>query len=108
VVFGYLDDDIGKHGTLIGGVPVLGPTSSAQGLAPDLKFVAAVASSAEPGRRLRLVERLGLDQTRYGRIVHPAASLAPSTVLGAGLILLAGVVATCDVSIGRHVAVMPN
>jgi sugar O-acyltransferase (sialic acid O-acetyltransferase NeuD family) len=107
-VFGFLDDDLAKQGQVIGGIPVLGLTTSAQGLAPDLRFVAAVASSADPVRRFRLVGRLGLADDRYGRIVHPATSLAPSTQVGVGVILLAGVVATCDVSIGRHVAVMPN
>jgi sugar O-acyltransferase (sialic acid O-acetyltransferase NeuD family) len=106
--FGYLDDDLAKHGQVIGGLPVLGPTTAVGGLAPDLRFVAAVASSADPGRRSRLVERLDLPDSRYGRIIHPNAALAPSTVVGVGAIVLAGVVATCDVTIGRHVAVMPG
>jgi acetyltransferase-like isoleucine patch superfamily enzyme len=40
--------------------------------------------------------------------VHPAASLAASTVVGAGSVVLAGVVATAAVRIGAHVAVMPG
>jgi sugar O-acyltransferase (sialic acid O-acetyltransferase NeuD family) len=106
--FGYLDDDTGKHGHLVGGLPVLGPTAAVNGLAQDVRFIAAVASSADPGRRIRLVQRLGLPEHRYGRIVHPDASLAPSTTLGVGVIVLACVVATCDVTIGAHVAVMPG
>ena len=107
-VFGYLDDAFSKQDQRIGGLPVLGPTTSADGLAVHLRFVAAVAASADPSRRSRLVERLGLPEARYARIIHPAASLAPSTTIGAGTIVLAGVVATCDVIIGRHVAVMPG
>lgn len=125
-VIGYLDDDEGKRGTLIGGLPVLGPTtaiaelnqfdptdSTDQSDQPHqsgyrLRFVAAVASSADPDRRSRLVRRLALPDERYGAVIHPAAALAPSTRIGVGVIILAGVVATCDVTIGRHVALMPG
>jgi sugar O-acyltransferase (sialic acid O-acetyltransferase NeuD family) len=105
---GYLDDDEQKHGRLIGGLPVLGPTTSVAELDPDILFVAAVASSADPDRRARLVRRLNLPDQRFGVIIHPEASLAASTTIGVGAIVLAGVVATCDVSIGRHVALMPG
>lgn len=104
-VFGFLDDDIAKQGQVLGGLPVLGPTASVGGLARDFRFVAAIASSADPAGRSRLVKRLALPEERYTRVIHSDASLSPSTVIGAGAIVLAGVVATRDVTIGRHVTV---
>lgn len=105
---GYLDDNERLRGKFIGGLPVLGPTSSVAGLDPQVMVLAAVASSADPGRRSRLVHRLGLASARYAGVIHPNASLAPSTRIGVGAIVLAGVVATCDVTLGRHVTVMPG
>ena len=107
-VGGLLDDDPAKHGSTVGGVRVLGPTGSVGELDPQVRLIAAVASSADPGRRARLVRRLGLAPARYGRIVHRQAALAPSTRLGVGVIVLANVVATCDVTVGAHVVVMPG
>jgi len=105
---GYLDDDERKQGRSIGGLPVLGPTTDAGTVEATVLLVAAVAAAADPQRRSRLVQRLGLPDQRYGEIIHPRACLAPSTRLAVGVIVLAGVVATCDVSIGRHVVLMPN
>jgi sugar O-acyltransferase (sialic acid O-acetyltransferase NeuD family) len=107
-VLGFLDDDDAKHGQLVGGRPVLGSTGTAADLGPGIVVIAAVASYRDPDRRLRLVAKLGLDDERYGRVIHPQASLARSTVIGIGVILLAGVVTTTDVTIGRHVAIMPG
>jgi sugar O-acyltransferase (sialic acid O-acetyltransferase NeuD family) len=108
VPLGYLDDDVLKHGQLIAGLPVLGSTTAVAELDPGVLVVAAVASSADPGRRARLVQRLALPDQRYGTILHPDVSLAPSTLIGVGAIVLAGVVATSHVAIGRHVAIMPG
>ena len=106
-VAGLLDDDPAKAGTAVAGIPVLGPSSLAGSLDPSVRFVAAVANVRDPGRRRRLVDRVGLPEDRWGTVVHPAAVLARSTSVGAGSMLLAGVVATADVTIGRHVAIMP-
>jgi sugar O-acyltransferase (sialic acid O-acetyltransferase NeuD family) len=107
-IIGFLDDDPAKAGQIISGKRVLGSTSTVGGLDPSVRVIAAVAASADPGRRSRLVARLELPPTRYATIVHPQASLAPSTRIGEGVIVLAGVVATSDVSIGAHVVVMPG
>jgi acetyltransferase-like isoleucine patch superfamily enzyme len=41
-------------------------------------------------------------------IVHPTASLAGSSTIGPGTVVLAGVVATVANQIGSHVAVLPG
>lgn len=107
-VVGILDDDVAKTGTEVAGMPVLGTTADLPGIAGEVGVIATVASSADPERRLRLVARLGLAPERWGAVVHPAASLATSTLLGRGSVVLAGTVATADVTIGDHVVIMPG
>jgi sugar O-acyltransferase (sialic acid O-acetyltransferase NeuD family) len=107
-LLGILDDNPALKGGSVGGLPVLGPTDLVADLEPDVQVLATVASSAEPIRRTRLVERLALPPQRWATVVHPAAHLATSTALGPGCIVLAGVVATADATLGDHVVVMPN
>jgi sugar O-acyltransferase (sialic acid O-acetyltransferase NeuD family) len=105
---GCLDDDPGLAGAVVGGMPVLGPTSLAAALDGDPVFVATVASSADVLRRRRLVERLALGEQQWGTIVHASAQLAGSTTVGHGCVVLAGCVATADVVLDRHVVLMPG
>jgi sugar O-acyltransferase (sialic acid O-acetyltransferase NeuD family) len=104
---GVLDDDPARHGDLVDGVPVLGPTDLVHDH-PDAALVPCVASPHRPGGRLRLVDRLALPAHRWASVVHPAASIAPGTVLGAGAIVLAGVVVTAPIDIGRFLMAMPH
>jgi sugar O-acyltransferase (sialic acid O-acetyltransferase NeuD family) len=106
-LLGFLDDDASLAGTRVDGVPVLGPVAEVA-RHPDAMVVVCTGSPANYTSRKRIVERLGLPPARYARIVHPAASLAGSTMLGEGSVVLAGVVATAAVRIGAHVAVMPG
>jgi sugar O-acyltransferase (sialic acid O-acetyltransferase NeuD family) len=106
-LLGFLDDAAGLAGTLVDGVPVLGPVDQVERY-PDAAVVVCTGSPADYGSRKRIVARLDLPPSRYARIVHPAASLASSTVLGEGSVVLAGAVTTAAVRIGAHVAVMPG
>jgi sugar O-acyltransferase (sialic acid O-acetyltransferase NeuD family) len=105
-VLGLLDDDPRMHGRTVGGAPVIGPAAAVHEH-PDAAVVACVASPDEPGRRLRLVERLGLPAERYARLVHPAAVVPESGSIGPGSVVHATSVLTADVALGAHVAVMP-
>jgi sugar O-acyltransferase (sialic acid O-acetyltransferase NeuD family) len=105
-VRGLLDDDAALHGTLVGGVEVLGPAAAVADH-PDARVAACVASPGEPFRRLRLVDRLALPPDRWATLVHPAAVVAVSASIGPGSVLHAGTVLTADVRLGAHVAVMP-
>lgn len=106
-LLGFLDDDPGRHGTEVDGVPVLGPTDAVADH-PGARVVVCTGRPADFGSRRRIVERLDLDPERYATVVHPSAVLAPSTRLGAGVVALASVVATTSVRVGGHVAIMPG
>ncbi|HUQ61770.1 acetyltransferase [Lentzea sp.] len=103
---GALDDSAALHGTLIDGVPVLGGLDGL-GDHPDAAVVACIANARRPLSRLNLVSKLGLPDERWATIVHPAAVTSGATI-GAGTVLLAGVVITTPLSVGRHVVAMPH
>src|SRR5712692_4557768 len=107
IVMGFVDDDPALCGTAVDGLPVLGTIEWA-GQQPDIQLVIGTGRPDEYTSRLRIVERLGLPGQRYAPIVHPAASLASTTTVGRGTVVLAGAIATASVAIGDHVAIMPS
>lgn len=104
---GLLDDDPRRIGRLVGGLAVLGSRDWLLGHS-EVDLAVCIAHPQRPLARLGVVRSLQLDDHRFPCLVHPQASLASSTCLGAGSIIHAGVVATADVSIGRHVVAMPG
>lgn len=108
-VTGFLDDDPRRHGTLVDGVPVLGPSELAADHADrGGALLACVGNPTAPASRQRLVDRLGLPDEAWATVVHPLASVSPDSVVGAGSVLHAGVVLTASVRLAKHVAVMPH
>lgn len=103
---GMLDDNPARHGDVVDGLRVLGGTERASDF-PDAALIPCVASPKRNMVRLDLVERLGLPADRWGTVVHPAASIAADTVLGAGSVVLAGVVVTAPITIGAFFVAMP-
>lgn len=104
-VLGFLDDDPSVE--TVSGLPVLGPLDGVENY-PHAKIVVCVGRPSANWLRKRVVRRLGLPPERYATIVHPGAWLAPSTKVGHGSVLLAGVVTTADARIGAHVVAMPQ
>ncbi len=107
-----VDDDRERWGELIGsvdgigGAKVIGPVEVVTDCGADLVLCAGAGAT-----RRRLAERLsgyGVAPERYATVVHPSASVPAGCELGAGTVLLAGVVLTAGVRVGRHVVAMPN
>jgi sugar O-acyltransferase (sialic acid O-acetyltransferase NeuD family) len=108
-VQGFVDDRADLPGTLVDGVPVLGPVGSLTDR--SVPGVHAVICTGRPGNtrsRALLGGRLAAAGVPSASLVHPAASLAEGTVVGEGSVGLAQVVTTAPVTIGRHVVVMPQ
>jgi sugar O-acyltransferase (sialic acid O-acetyltransferase NeuD family) len=106
-LLGYLDDRPELAGTSISGAKVLGPLAELAAL-PEARVVVCTGSPADFGSKRRIVERLGMPPARYATLVHPTAVIPDSCRLGPGCVVLAGVVATVDVTLGAHVGVMPQ
>jgi sugar O-acyltransferase (sialic acid O-acetyltransferase NeuD family) len=101
-----VDDDPGRWGGEHAGFPVLEGGLDRVTTVQDSEVLVCVGSGR--GRRavVRRLAALGVD--RYASVRHPSVSMPPGCTVGPGSILLAGVVLTCDVRVGRHVVAMPH
>lgn len=106
-LLGFVDDDPARAGVVIGGVPVLGPLELVHEH-PEARVVLTTGRPDNYFSRLRISERLALPDARYATIVHPSATVGTTCEVGPGSVLLAHADLTADVTIGRHVAVMPQ
>ena len=107
-VAGCLDDDPSLWGTEVApGLPVLGGLDvvAAQ---PDARLTICAGKGSGRERLAARLQGLGVDRERFVTIVHPSVSVPDRDAVGAGSILLAGVVLTADVIIGEHVVCMPH
>ncbi len=107
-VIGCLDDDRSLAGTSVApGLTVVGTVDDVTTF-PEVQVVICAGKGRS---RALLVEQLRghrVEDERYGRIVHPSVDLSGYVSVGVGCVLLAGVVLTQHVTIGRHVVCMPN
>lgn len=106
-LLGFLDDDPALWGEERVGTTVLGPIDSVHSH-PDARIVVCTGHPGNYLSRRQIVERLDLPPDRYATLVHPAAVISRSSVVGPGTVVLAGAVATACVTVGSHVAVMPH
>jgi sugar O-acyltransferase (sialic acid O-acetyltransferase NeuD family) len=95
-IVGLLDDDPTLHGTKIANVPVIGPLSAARDH-PDADLVFGIGSHPTRLVRHQIIERLGIPDSRFISLVHPAARVYPSVRIGPGSIVHPGVVLANDV-----------
>ena len=102
-----LDDDAERWGGSLAGAPIVGGLEDVKRYDDHAVVVCAGRGSARRGLVHRLTE-LGVASDRYASVVHPLASVPDHCSVGAGSILLAGVVLTADVALGSHVVAMPH
>lgn len=108
---GFVDDAAELAGVMVDGLPVLGPIETLETMLRRQQGVTVVIATGRPGgtsSRRVLSDRLQRSGATFATIVHPTASLAMGTVVGEGSILLAGVVTTAPITIGRHIVAMPQ
>ncbi len=106
-VAGFLDDDPARQGQTIAGFPVLGAISAAADF-PDAMFVCGVGSPKSFQSKAQLIARLGVPAERFATVVHPAACVSRSAVLGPGTVILGNATICANVRIGAHVMMLPN
>lgn len=101
-----LDDDPQSWGTTVHGVRVAGGTDLLR--ANRSPVVLCAGQGPTRARIAERLARLGVGADRYRSVVHPTASIGAGSEVGAGSVLLAGAVLSADVTLGRHVVVMPG
>ncbi|WP_312181784.1 NeuD/PglB/VioB family sugar acetyltransferase [Arthrobacter sp.] len=106
-IFGFLDDDATLPGSRVDGIPVLGGIADA-GNYPRCRFLACAGSGTARAGIVETLERAGIGEERFATFLDPGVHLPEGCTVGTGSILLAGTVLTASVTVGRHVAVMPN
>jgi len=106
-LLGFLDDDPAKRGTKIDGLRVLGGVLAARAM-HDVQLLLCPVRPDSYGARRLLAGRLRLGDGRYATLVHPTATIGSTCRVGAGSVLLAHVDLTANVTVGRHVAIMPQ
>jgi len=105
---GFLDDDPGRRGILVDGLPVVGTVDEVTEY-PEAQVILATASPSSYGSRRRIARRLDLPAWRYTTVVHPRASGPPGVAISQGAVILAGCVATApSIEIGAHSVLMPG
>ena len=103
-VVGIVDDDPSRWGELVGGAKVIGGLD----VVHHYSDAAVLLCAGRGAARASLAERLGLDDSRYATVVHPDVYVPATCEVGIGSIVLAGCVLTTDVTVGRHVVLMPH
>ncbi len=106
-VIGFLDDAPPLAGTVVDGVPVLGSIDSAP-LYPDAHLLICAGRGVARNAIVTRLSMLGVMADRYATVIHPAVEIPAGCNVGAGSIILGGVILTTTVEIGQHVVVMPN
>jgi sugar O-acyltransferase (sialic acid O-acetyltransferase NeuD family) len=104
---GVLDDLPELWGESIDGAPVLGGLDEVV-RHPDAQLILCVGHGSARARIAGRLAGLGIADARFARAIHPTVEVPENCRIGAGGVVLAGVVFTADVQLGRHVVVMPH
>lgn len=97
---GFLDDRPDLHGSVLDGLPVLGPVEWLSGAPSGTKVLCAVGA---PSIARRLVERARRFDASFASAVSPRATVSPRAALGAGVIVFPNVFVSTRAVIGDHV-----
>jgi sugar O-acyltransferase (sialic acid O-acetyltransferase NeuD family) len=82
-----------------GGTPILGDIEWLAGR-EDVEVICAVGA---PELRRRLVQRAKQHGARFCTLIHPSAVVSENVLVGAGTLISAGCVVTCQARLGEHV-----
>ncbi|HMO46682.1 MAG TPA: acetyltransferase [Rubrivivax sp.] len=75
---------------------------------PRAQVLAVPGGPASFQSRRAVIDGLGIEASRYARVIHPSARISPLATIGHNVLIMAGVVITSNAVIGDHVCVLPN
>ena len=97
---GYLDDDAGQHGTLIGDAPVLGDAAVLEARGGGIAVALGVGSARS---RAALARRIRAHVREFPVLIHPTVPVFARVAIGEGSQIHAGAIVTTDIVIGAFV-----
>lgn len=97
-VHGIFDDNIKLLGKRIFDIPIIGMVEEAKSYGNG-KFVVAIGDNKV---RMSIVEKLGFSPNNFFTVIHPSAILGKDVEVGAGSMILGGVVINTGTTIGEH------
>ncbi len=97
----FIDDDVGKHGTILNGIPIMGLERARQRF-PEARVVGGVGS---PQTRQLLMEKAARVGFEFDTIIHPRVERSAWIEIGAGTVICAGNILTTNIVLGRHVQI---
>ena len=100
---GFIDDNATKHGTLEGGIKVLGGCEYFSNYVEDVWVVCAVGSAKI--RELIISKLKKYPHVHFATLIDPSVIKSNSIEIGEGTIVCAGTIITVDVQIGSHVII---
>jgi len=106
-IIGFMDDNPFLLGKDCCGIKVIGGREVLEG-SPEAYILAVPGNPGNYLRRKEIIENLNVERSRYARIIHPSAMIAPDAEIGYNTIIMANVVISCGVTIGNHCIILPN
>ena len=106
-VIGFLDEDVNKHGKIIGVFPCIGPLSEILRY-PDCQVTIAIGKPEIRKRVCKTLTKL-CQQVTFATIIHPSVlCYAEAPNILPGTVLFPNVVVSTNVQIGRHTIINTN
>jgi len=102
-IVGFLDDDVSRQGTVVGGVPVLGDIEWI--IANAGKRLAAIAAIGNNDARIAVANKLRASGIELINAVHPSAVVMAGTTMGAGNLICAGAIVVTGTHLEDEVVV---
>ena len=105
-LLGFVDDTPEKQGQTPYGSVVFSREALARW--PRAQVLAVPGGPASFQSRRAIIDGLGIETSRFARVIHPSARVSALATIGHNVLIMAGVVITSNAVIGDHVCVLPN
>jgi sugar O-acyltransferase (sialic acid O-acetyltransferase NeuD family) len=99
-ILGFIDEAPELKGKIINRYPVLG---GLYWLEKQVKKPGCICSVNNCEARKKLVARMGKLGAEFVNVIHPAAHIGDSVILGSDIVIYAGSLLTANITIGDHV-----
>lgn len=102
VIEGYIDDGL-EIGSVVNGLPVLGPIGEIKNH-PDAEFIIAIGAPRQRKAALENMQSIFDDgqEIAFATLLHPSAIIAKNTVIKHGTIICANSIIAANAEIGAH------